>query len=266
MSGLQLIQETFASAKKRACLMPYFPVGYPDLPSSINIMEAMAKAGADAIEVGVPFSDPLADGPTIQAATQTALENGITLRDCIQAVQELRQRGVRIPLMLMSYLNPIVAYGLENFVRDAADAGASGFIVPDLPADEAGEFQKLTEQYDMAFAHFLAPTSSESRMKLAASMARGFIYLVSVTGVTGERELVPEDLKEFIQRVRRYASQPLAVGFGIGTPEKARAVGALAEGVIIGSKYITLAKTGGMDAVIKFTKEVRAALEKGNFS
>ncbi|MBZ0309619.1 MAG: tryptophan synthase subunit alpha [Anaerolineae bacterium] len=266
MSGLQLVKETFSNAKKRACLMPYFPVGYPDLSTSLNVMEAMAKAGADAIEVGVPFSDPLADGPTIQAATQVALENGITLKDCVQAVHELRQRGVRIPLMLMSYFNPIVAYGLEAFVRDSSDAGASGFIVPDLPADEAGEFQKLTEQYEMAFAHFLAPTSSEARIKLAASMARGFIYLVSVTGVTGERDLVPDDLKTFIQRVRRYASQPLAVGFGIGTPEKAGVVGTLAEGVIIGSKYITLAKAGGMEAVIKFTKEVSAALDKGDYS
>lgn len=262
MSGLQLVNEAFSNAKERACLMPYFPVGYPDLAMSINVMEAIARAGADAIEVGVPFSDPLADGPTIQAATQIALENGTTLRICIKAVEELRQRGVTIPLILMSYVNPIMAYGLEAFVSDATQAGASGFIVPDLPADEADEFQKLTEKYGAAFAHFLAPTSNESRIKLAASRARGFIYLISVTGVTGERDIVPADLKEFVQRVRRVASQPLAVGFGIGTPEKARAIGEIADGVIIGSRYISLVKEGGLDAVVKFTRDVRESLEK----
>lgn len=257
MSGLSLVQETFAAARsqKRACLMPYFPIGFPDLPMSLNVIEAMVRAGADAIEIGVPFSDPLADGPTIQAATQIALENGTTLRSCIEAVKELRQRNINVPLMLMSYINPVVAYGLEDFVRDSTEAGVSGFILPDLPADEAAEFQLLTEKYEAAFAHFLAPTSNEERIQLAAKMSRGFIYLVSVTGVTGAREIIPTDLKKFVQRVRRVAPQPLAVGFGIGTPEKAKSVGEIADGVIIGSRYITLAQEDGIDGVIKFTRE-----------
>lgn len=262
MSGLSLVQATFAQAKsqKRACLMPYFPVGYPDLATSVAVMEAMAKAGADAIEVGVPFSDPLADGATIQAATQIALENGTTLRTSLAAVQQVRQRGVTIPMMLMSYVNPMMAYGFEALVHDADEAGVSGFIIPDLPADEADEFQAQTEKYDTAFAHFVAPTSNEARIQLAASKARGFIYLVSVTGVTGAREALPTDLREFVQRVRRIAKQPLAVGFGIGTPEKAKSVGEIADGIIIGSKYVSLMNEGGLEAVTAFTRAVAAEL------
>jgi tryptophan synthase alpha chain len=257
LTGIEQVNQMFAG--KRAMFMPYFPVGYPDLATSIDIMEELAKAGADAIEVGMSFSDPLADGPTIQAATQIALKNGVTVPACIEAIRELRRRGVTIPLVLMSYVNPLIAYGLEDLVKDATQAGASGFIVPDLPSDEAAEFQALTEKYHAAFAHFLAPTSNEERIKLVASMARGFIYLVSVTGVTGARDVVPQDLKDFVARVRKIAKQPLAVGFGIGTPEQARAVGEIADGVIIGSKLVKLAEESP-EAVQEFAKAVASAL------
>ena len=260
MNGVDLVKQAFENASGRALFMPYFPVGYPDLETSINIMEGLAKAGADAIEVGVPFSDPLADGPSIQYATQIALENGTTLRDCLAAVREVRNRGVTIPMMLMSYVNPLLRYGLDDLLPDATDAGASGFIVPDLPADEAGDFQDLVEEHGAAFAHFLAPTSNEARIELTAKYARGFIYLVSVTGVTGERNAVPDDLREFVARVRRVASQPLAVGFGIGSPEKARSVAEIADGVIIGSKLVNLAKES-QQAVFTFAESIAEALK-----
>lgn len=257
MSGLELVKQTFANGKK--CFMPYFPVGYPDLPTSIDILEGLAKAGADALEVGVPFSDPLADGPTVQAATQKALANGTRLPDCIEALRELRTRGVTIPLMLMGYVNPFLAYGLPDFIRDAVDAGASGFIVPDLPPDEGGEFQQLVVEHDAALAYLLAPTSNAERIQLVADNARGFIYLVSVTGITGQREAMEDVIQAFVQRVRKVAKQPLAVGFGIRTAEKAKAVGDLADGVIIGSQFIKLAEESPA-AALEFARDVRSAL------
>jgi len=262
MTGLELVNQAFASAKaqNRAAFMPYYPVGFPDLATSLDIMEGLAHAGADALEVGVPFSDPLADGVVIQHATQVALQNGVSLPDCLEALRELRRRGVQIPLMLMSYVNPLLAYGQAALIQDATQAGASGFIVPDLPADEAADFQALVAQNGAAFAHFLAPTSGEDRIKLAAQMARGFIYLVSVTGVTGARSELSTDLGAFIARVRQHARQPLVVGFGIGTPEKAQSVGKIADGIIIGSKFITLTEEGGKDAALDFARVVRAAL------
>ncbi len=258
MTGLELVLNRFAEHKP--CFMPYFPVGYPDYETSVNIMEGMAKAGADLIEVGVPFSDPLADGPAVQHATQIALNNGTTLPQCLEAIRELRRRGVTIPLMLMSYVNPLMAYGFEKLVPDAVESGVTGFIVPDLPADEAGEFQTLTEQYGTALVHFLAPTSDESRIALAAERTRGFIYVVPVTGVTGERSDVPNDLREFIARVRKVAKQPLAVGFGISTPENAVKIGQIADGVIIGSKLVNLAQEGE-SAVLDFAKAISKALQ-----
>lgn len=258
MTGLELVLQTFAEHKP--CFMPYFPVGYPDYETSVNMMEGMAKAGANLIEIGVPFSDPLADGPAVQRATQIALENGTTLPQCLEAVRELRRRGVTIPLMLMSYVNPLLAYGLDKLVPDAVASGVSGFIVPDLPADEAGELQALVEQSAMAFVHFLAPTSDASRIALAAERARGFIYLVPVTGITGERSAVPADLRDFIGRVRQVAQQPIAVGFGISTPEQAIQIGEIADGVIIGSKLVNLAQEGET-AVLDFAKAVSKALQ-----
>jgi tryptophan synthase alpha chain len=174
MNGVDLVTQAFEQTTGKALFMPYFPVGYPNLPTSIDIIEGLAKSGADAIEVGVPFSDPLADGPSVQYATQSALENGTTLRDCIAAVREVRARGVTIPLILMSYVNPLLRYGLDDLLPDAVDAGVSGFIVPDLPADEAGDFQTLAEQHELAFAHFLAPTSNAERIELTAAKARTF--------------------------------------------------------------------------------------------
>ncbi|MFZ5920937.1 MAG: tryptophan synthase subunit alpha [Chloroflexota bacterium] len=216
--------------------MPYFPLGYPDLETSIDVIEALAQNGADLIEVGLSFSDPLADGPVIQKATQTALENGITVGKSLQAVAELRRRGVSLPLVLMGYYNPILAYGLDGFVGEARSAGADGFIIPDLPPEEAGEFDSLTG--DLPLVRMLAPTTPPARMEKVARGAKGFIYLVSVTGVTGARGSLADGLGALIASVRQHASVPVCVGFGIGTPDQARTVGALADGVIVGSACV----------------------------
>ncbi len=189
------------------------------------------------------FSDPLADGPVIQKATQTALENGITVKKSLGAVAELRRRGVTIPLVMMGYYNPMLAYGLKSFIEAARLAGVDGFIIPDLPPEEAGAFKKAhgdksSPDADLPLISMLAPTTPPERMELIASTAQGFIYLVSVTGVTGARKDVPEGLGELVRRVRQRSSLPVCVGFGIGSPEQAAAVGAMADGVIVGSACV----------------------------
>jgi tryptophan synthase alpha chain len=224
--------------KNKPIFMPYFPLGYPDLATSIDVIEALAKNGADLIEVGLSFSDPLADGPVIQQATQVALEQGITIKKALGAIKELRNRGVEIPLILMGYYNPMLAYGLEKFVRDAQEAGADGFIVPDLPIEESDEFVRATGQSPLPLIRMLAPTSSSDRMEKIARNAKGFIYLVSVTGITGERKSIAEGLSDLISSVREHTSVPVCVGFGIGTPAQAKEVGQMADGVIVGTACV----------------------------
>jgi tryptophan synthase alpha chain len=255
--------------KNKPIFMPYFPLGYPDLETSIDVIEALAKNGADLIEVGLSFSDPLADGPVIQQATQIALEKGITVKKSLAAVAELRKRGVTIPLILMGYFNPVFSYGLGKFIRDAREAGADGFIIPDLPLEEAGEFEVLVgadgrAKPPLPLIQMLAPTSPNERMESIARNAKGFIYLVSVTGVTGARTSISDGLGDLIQRVRDHTSVPVCVGFGIGTPDQAKQVGALADGVIVGSACV---KTIGssqkpVETAKQFAEEFRSALRK----
>ena len=238
-SGRSRIAAAFQKVKQTqtAALMPYFTIGFPDQPTSVEVIEAIAPH-SDLLELGVPFSDPLADGPTVQRSTQIALENGTTTAVCLETVRTLRQRGVTIPVMLMGYYNPILAYGQEKYVADAAAVGVDGFIVPDLPLEEAGDLEALAAAVGLAHIHFLAPTSTPERIASVAQRASGFIYLVSVAGVTGARATVQADLADFVERVRGQASVPLAVGFGIGTPEQAASVGHMADGVIVGSALI----------------------------
>ena len=261
MTHITKISEAFS--KGPAALMPYFTIGYPDYETSLDVIEACVEAGADLIELGMPFSDPLADGPTIQHSTQIALENGITVKHCLEAVAELRARGVTIPLILMGYINPVLAYGLAKFVAEAAQAGVSGFIIPDLPPEEAGELQSLRQQHGLDFVLLLPPNSSDERMKFVTDQSSGFVYLVSVLGITGERKALPVELAEFVNRVRAQTDKPLAVGFGISTPEQAAAVGKIADGVIVGSALIKAA--GQADdpvlAARKFVSSLKESLK-----
>ena len=220
----------------RPAFMPYFPLGFPTPEISVDVIEALAKNGADLIEVGLPFSDPLADGPVIQRATQIALQNGMTVARALRAVADLHARAVAIPLVLMGYYNPLLAYGLLRLALDAADAGADGFIVPDLPPEESAEFEAALG--DMPLIRMLAPTTPTNRVPAITQKARGFLYLVSLTGVTGARNALPEGLPEFIARVREHTDLPLCVGFGISTPEQGRTVGRIADGIIVGSACV----------------------------
>jgi tryptophan synthase alpha chain len=264
MNGMENIAAAFTNAQPRACLMPYFTLGYPNPSLSLDIIEAIANAGADLLELGIPFSDPLADGPSIQYSTQVALEHQISVAECLRLAVELRKRGVDQPILFMGYMNPILAFGVDRFVEQAKTAGVDGFIIPDLPSEEASEFETLAEENGLAYVHMLAPTSTEARIKEAASRSKGFLYLVSLTGTTGARESLPQNVGEFIQRVRQYTSTPLALGFGISTPEQARTVGALADGVIVGSAIINAAKEPGkaVEATASLVRNLRQALEQ----
>jgi len=263
-SGRSRIAAAFREAQQRqtAALMPYFTLGYPDSETSMAVVEAIAPY-SDLIELGVPFSDPLADGPTVQRSTQIALEGGTTTAACLEMVSALRQRGVNTPVMLMGYYNPILAYGEARYVHDAAAAGADGFIVPDLPLEEAGELEQLADAAGLALIHFLAPTSSPARISNVTARAQGFIYLVSLTGVTGARRSLQQDLADFVARVRAQTTLPLAVGFGISTPEQTAAVGRLADGVIVGSALINAADAAHEnkpEAAAKFVRSLQQAL------
>lgn len=264
LNGRARISAAFQTAQQErvAALMPYFTLGYPDRETSLAVLEAIAPY-SDVLEVGVPFSDPLADGPTIQRSTQIALEKGATTAACLAMVSELRQRGVNTPALLMGYYNPILAYGPQRYVQDAAAAGADGFIVPDLPPEEAGEVEALAAEAGLVLVHFLAPTSSLTRIYVVAARAQGFIYLVSLTGVTGARASLQGNLADFVARVRAHTSVPLAVGFGIGTPEQAAAVGQMADGVIVGSALINAvdAAEDKPAAAAEFVRRLQQALQ-----
>jgi tryptophan synthase alpha chain len=233
---LALIEHAF---KRKPAFLPYFPVGYPTVADSLDAIEALAGNGADLIEVGIPFSDPLADGPVIQHATQIALQNGVTVGGVLQAVAQLRQRGVGIPLILMGYYNPILQFGPKAFCDAALATGADGLIVPDLPAEESAELEEALGGR-LPLIRMIAPTTSASRARRICAAAEGFLYLVSVTGVTGARESIPPGVRDFVTRVRPSAPEglPLCVGFGIATPEAAAEVGGLADGVIVGSACV----------------------------
>ncbi|MEM7114976.1 MAG: tryptophan synthase subunit alpha [Chloroflexota bacterium] len=262
-NGRSQIAAAFQNAQqtRSAALMPYFTLGYPDRASSLDIIEAIAPH-CDLMELGVPFSDPLADGPTVQHSTQVSLENGTTVADCLEMVRELRQRGVDTPVMLMGYFNPYMAYGLETIVKDAAEAGVQGFIIPDLPPEEADEIEALAAEQGLSLVHFLAPTSNDARIDDVTQRATGFIYLVSLTGVTGARRNLDSTLGDFVGRVRDKANVPLAIGFGISTPEHAASVGQMADGVIVGSALINAVNQADDKpaAAAEFVQTLQAAL------
>ena len=257
IAGVEALAAMFerAEADERAAFLPYFPIGYPSYEASLDAIAAMAELDVDGFEIGIPFSDPLADGPVIQAATQLALENGTTTRKCLQAVRELRERGLTQPMLLMGYFNPLLAYGLEAFVRDTKAAGADGLIVPDLPPEEGELLAEICAREGLALVFFIAPTSSDQRIALVAQRATGFIYVVTLTGITGERNQLPADLTEFVARLRLHTGDtPLVMGFGISTPEHVRLVSQLVDGVIVGSAVVRAGKEG--------TEAVRSLVQK----
>jgi tryptophan synthase alpha chain len=227
----------------------------------LKVVPILAASGCDIVELGIPFSDPLADGATIQKASFCALQSGVAPELCLEVARKLSQT-VEVPLVFMTYFNPVFSYGLEQFCRACAGSGVSGLIIPDLPPEEGSEIEVISQKQDLDLIYLLAPTSTEERLKLVARKSRGFIYLVSVTGVTGAREKLPSDLEAFVARARKIATQPLCVGFGISTPEQARQVARIADGVIVGSRIIQLMEDESSFASVgNFIRELRHALD-----
>jgi tryptophan synthase alpha chain len=256
-TGADRIAGAFGAHGKRAALMPYLMGGYPDLDGSAEAGLAAAAAGADLIELGVPFSDPLADGPVIHAAATEALAGGATPRRVL-AVCERIAHGV--PVVLMVYVNVIMAAGPDAFALRASAAGASGLIVPDLPHDEADEVRAACDAEGLALVPLVAPTTTPDRIAEIGAEARGFVYTVSLTGTTGERDELPAGLRDTVIAVRASTDVPVAVGFGISTADQARAVAAVADGVIVGSRVVRAAGEGGPAAVGSLVGELGRAL------
>ena len=250
-------------AQRRTALMPFLTVGFPSSKSALSLVPRLIEAGADLIELGVPFSDPLADGATIQDASQRALENGITLHQCLTQVTALRAQGIDTPFILMGYFNPLLAFGLAEFATAAATAGVDGLIIPDLPPEEADEAQALFDAVGLDLIFLLAPTSSPARIRAVAERSRGFIYLVSLIGVTGARGHLAPGLEAFVRRVRAATDSPLAVGFGISTPIQAAQVARLADGVIVGSALLRNIKAApdAEEAAYTFVRALREGID-----
>jgi tryptophan synthase alpha chain len=256
-TGVDRIASAFASHGKRAALMPYLMGGHPDLDTSIAAGIAAADAGADLIELGIPFSDPLADGPVIHAAATEALERGATPHGVLRVCERLAER---MPVVLLVYVNVVMSAGAETFALRAASAGASGLIVPDLPHDEAGEVRAACDAEGLALVPLVAPTTTPERVASIGADARGFVYTVSLRGTTGERDELPPGLAETVAGVRGATELPVAVGFGISTPAHASAVADIADGVIVGSRVVRSAAEGGPTAVGALIEELAKAL------
>jgi len=247
---------------EHTALIPYVTVGYPTVEATLKVVPLLASSGCDIVELGIPFSDPLADGVTIQKASFRALQNGVTPNLCLEVAKQLSHE-VDIPLVFMSYFNPVFSHGPEAFCDVCASSGVSGLIIPDLPPEEGSELEASTQKQGLDLIYLLAPTSTEERIRLIAERSRGFIYLVSVTGVTGARDSLPTDLEAFVARVRQVVTQPLCVGFGISTPEQARQVARISDGVIVGSRIIQLMEADeSMVDVVDFARELRCALDR----
>ncbi len=255
VTGKERLRAAFR--EDRVALLPYLTAGYPTLDGAREVGEAYIEAGADVVEIGVPFSDPLADGPTIQETTTRALEAGADLDYCLGLASKL---SGRTPIVFLVYYNTVFARGVEGFLDEAARAGVSGIVIPDLPLDEAGRFAEASAERDVAFCPLAAPTSTEERLARVGKLASGFVYCVSVAGVTGVRETLPPGAVELLRRARSKVDAPVVLGFGIGSVEAATLAAREADGITVGSKLMRLVGEGGPERAEEWLREVRGAL------
>jgi tryptophan synthase alpha chain len=257
------IDAIFRALKERGekALIPFITAGDPDLQTTEALALTLAARGADLIELGIPFSDPLADGPTIQAASSRALKAGVHLTDVLELAGKLRPK-IDIPLILMGYYNPILQYGLERTAKDAARLGVDGFIIPDLPLEEAGPWRRAAVKAGLAPIMLAAPTSGEARIKAMGRLTRGFLYYVSVTGITGARTELPADLAAALKEVRSLVDCPLAVGFGISTPQQVKWLAPYVDGIVVGSAIVQrVAKLRGKELLLEVGDFIAALKE-----
>lgn len=243
------IEQAFNNKK---AFIPFVTAGDPDLDTTKEIILAMQEAGADLIEIGIPFSDPVAEGPVIQEADLRALESGTTTDKIFDMVKSIQEQ-LTVPVVFMTYINPIYVYGTEKFAKRASECGVAGVIVPDVPFEERGEIQEIFKQFDMAVISMIAPTSSD-RVKMIAGEAEGFVYCVSSLGVTGVRTELSTEISSLIQDVKSVKNIPCAIGFGISTPEQAKTMAAISDGAIVGSAIVKIVEEHGRDSV-SYVKE-----------
>jgi tryptophan synthase alpha chain len=263
--GAGLVGAAFerAAAQRRAALVGYLPAGYPSVKGAIEAATAMARAGADVVEIGLPYSDPLIDGPVIQEAVHRALEGGVHVTDVLRTVEAVASSEV--PVLVMTYWNPVDRYGVAAFARDLASAGGSGLITPDLPPEEAGAWRDAAAEHELDPVFLVAPSSSDERIKLITSACRGFVYAASVMGITGARSAVGDAAATLVGRVRKHTTLPVAVGLGVSTGAQATEVARYADGVIVGTAFVQrlLAATdarSGSEAVAGLAAELAAAV------
>jgi len=253
------IQDRFRDLRERGAkgLVAYLTAGDPSLEDTAKLLTALDRGGVDVIELGVPFSDPLADGPVIQRASERALKAGTTLRKIIERLPGWRE-SVRAPIILFSYYNPVLQYGLEAFARDAAQAGADGALVVDLTPEESEKYLKGMREHNLDTVFLASPTSTDRRLELLAGVSTGFLYLISRTGTTGERQEISSSLRPLVERARRFTKLPLAVGFGVSSPAQVREVQSLADAAVVGSSLVHAIEekyaAGGADSIQQFVR------------
>lgn len=252
----------YKAFENKKAFIAFLTAGDPDFETSVECFKAVARAGADLIEVGIPFSDPIAEGPVIQEADLRALESGMTTDKVFELVKEVRKE-TDVPMVFMSYINPIYHYGADEFFKKAAEAGIDGAIVPDMPFEEKGELDSTAAKYGIDIISMIAPTS-EDRIKMIAKEAKGFIYVVSSLGVTGVRTEIKTDLDSMIKNIREVTDVPTAIGFGISTPEQAKKMAAVADGAIVGSAMVRIVAAEGKNApekLYEYVKSMKDAIE-----
>jgi tryptophan synthase alpha chain len=250
------------TAEGRAALVPYVTAGFPPGVSTVAVLEALADAGADIIELGIPFSDPLADGPTIQRSSFLALEAGMTVAGVLDILRSFRASR-ETPVVLFTYLNPVMHYGMREFCRDARDAGAQGLLLTDLPVGSDPDVEAVAGEVGLDLIRLLAPTTPPERIPEVARGATGFLYYISRTGVTGAREGLRDDLEREVRAVKARVDLPVAVGFGISGPDQARSVAAVADGVVVGSALVQILEDEGIDGAARFVAALRRAMDGG---
>jgi len=263
MAVVNLLTQKIEQSKreKRKLFCVFLTLGYPSLAATEKLILSCEKSGVDILELGFPFSDPLADGPTIQYSSEQALKKHVTIEDGFRLLKKLRARGCKIPVVFFGYLNPVYSYGEKGFVRDARASGIDGLILPDLPPEEEPEFQKECQKQQLHRILLVAPTTADKRAKRLVRKSQGFIYYVSLRGVTGARKAVPADLKAHLSKLKRMTSKPVLAGFGISTPDQARDISRMADGVIVGSAVIEHLKKG-VPAAERFIEAMSRAVHQ----
>jgi len=249
-------------AQNRAALVTFIMGGDPDLQSCSNLLAALPDAGADIIEIGIPFSDPMADGPTIQAAGLRALSAGVTLKHVLKLVADFREKNQKTPIILMGYYNPLYHYGVSDFCRDAKEAGIDGLILVDLPPEEEGEVLPDANRSGLSLIRLIAPTSTGERLAMLTRSASGFVYYISVAGITGAKSAAASSLKEAIASLRRHTNLPVAIGFGIKTAQQAKEAAQIGDAVVVGSALVEQFQQHGHKAAVDFVSSLAAAMKR----